>query len=148
MNASQDGSAPLAAPAIDHMFAEAERLLLAAREAARLSTSAGMPGLKNQVEALRVTARLSQTVAWLLAAKAVAAGEISATEMARDHSLDQAARTVCLAHGRDDADLPPMLQALLEQSLALYRRVARLDALLPERPPFPAFAASNRFRRD
>jgi regulator of CtrA degradation len=80
-------------------------------------------------EAMRVTARLAQVLAWLLVQRAVHAGEILPTEaVAEDRRLG--GRSVCAVEGPwQELGLPERLQALLARSLALYNRVARLDDL-------------------
>lgn len=80
-------------------------------------------------ESLRVTSRLSQIMAWLLARKAVFAGEISRKQAAEEPFL-LAGHTVCLAGGDDEGLLPPHLKSLAERSRALYVRVARLDEMV------------------
>jgi regulator of CtrA degradation len=81
-------------------------------------------------ETMRVTARLTQIMAWLLAQKAVHAGELTPRQAAGEaHRL--AGQGVCLAHHEaDHIGLPIDLQALLMRSHALYVRVARLDELV------------------
>lgn len=80
-------------------------------------------------ESLRVTSRLSQIMAWLLARKAVFAGEIS-REQAAEEPFVLTGHTVCLAGGDDEGLLPPHLKSLAERSRALYIRVARLDEMV------------------
>ncbi|HUK58903.1 MAG TPA: DUF1465 family protein [Stellaceae bacterium] len=78
-------------------------------------------------ETLRLTARLTRIMAWLLAQRAVASGEIS-VEDALAEPLD--AFDVCSAGAEhEDIGLPPRLSELLGRSRLLYGRVARLDAL-------------------
>jgi len=135
MDASQDGP-PLAAPVIDRMFTEAMTLLEAARALARSRVGPGAAGARGQVEALRITARLAAALAWMLAAKAVNAGEISAEDMARDYGLDRHTRSICLQEAvPDDPELPAALRALTAASLRLYSRLARLDELIARRSP-------------
>ncbi|MGD9742878.1 MAG: DUF1465 family protein [Dongiaceae bacterium] len=80
-------------------------------------------------EAMRVTARLTQVLAWLLVQRAVAAGELSPVEaMLEQRRLG--GRLVCAVEGPwQELGLPDVLQSLLSRSLALYNRVARLDDL-------------------
>jgi regulator of CtrA degradation len=81
------------------------------------------------VETTRLTARLTHIMAWLLARKAVHAGEISPEEGARPpYTLD---RNESLAGEGDMTDvLPPGLESLLDRSQRLYIRVSRLDEML------------------
>jgi regulator of CtrA degradation len=80
-------------------------------------------------ETMRMTARLTQIVAWLLNQRAVHAGEISH----RDALLHQEPLTevdICMAEDeRRGRGLPERLVALLDKSRRLYVRVARLDEL-------------------
>jgi regulator of CtrA degradation len=81
-------------------------------------------------ESMRVTSRLTQIMAWLLARKAVHAGELSAEEaMAEDYAL--AGGSICSdPHGPDNDALPRELRSLLERSHSLYVRIQRLDNLV------------------
>jgi regulator of CtrA degradation len=81
------------------------------------------------VETLRVTARLTQIMAWLLAQRAVHAGEMSRAE-ALAEPQPMAALDLCMADaGRREARLPGRLRDLLDRSRRLYVRVARLDEM-------------------
>ncbi len=78
-------------------------------------------------ETLRLTARLTRIMAWLLAQRAVESGEMSVEE-ALAEPLD--AFDICSAGAEhEDTALPPRLSELLGRSRLLYGRVARLDAL-------------------
>lgn len=79
-------------------------------------------------ETMRLTTRLTSVMAWLLAQRAVHAGEMSPQHAASEaHALT--ARDLCLREADDGetALLPGELQLLLEKSRGLYQRVARLD---------------------
>jgi len=80
-------------------------------------------------ESMRVTARLSQVMAWLLAQRAAYAGEITRVEAASDkYSLG--AHDVCLLDTDETlSGLPERLRELLAKSRQLYIRVARLDEM-------------------
>ena len=81
------------------------------------------------VETMRLTARLTQVMAWLLARKAVFSGEISAAEAAKPpYTLDRDENLVGEGQLRDI--LPPGLESLMERSQRLYVRVSRLDELV------------------
>jgi regulator of CtrA degradation len=82
-------------------------------------------------EALRMTARLTQVMAWLLAQKAVHAGELSPTEVvAGSDPLAQIG--VCMVgDSEEELDaLPTHFRRLLDRSHRLYVRVARLDEMV------------------
>ena len=78
-------------------------------------------------ETMRVTARLTQSMAWLLTQKAVQSGELSPEEAASDiYALS--GHEVCLDTESDYCDdLPEGLKSLLNRSLTLYKRIDRLD---------------------
>jgi regulator of CtrA degradation len=81
-------------------------------------------------EALRLTTRLAQIMAWLLAQKALAAGEITREE-AQGDAFRLGAHALCLAD--TDARVAAnskKLGALMAQSRLLFERVARLDRQL------------------
>ena len=81
-------------------------------------------------ESLRLTARLTQVMAWLLAQRAVEAGEIDRAEAARTR-FRLAGQNVCAVSNPKAGELlPPRFNSLLEQSGALYGRIARLDSML------------------
>ena len=81
-------------------------------------------------ESMRVTARLTQVMAWLLVQKAVQAGEISREEASAE-KFRLSAHAVCEQEKPvEDQPLPPRLTELMQLSLGLYERVARLDAMM------------------
>ncbi len=80
-------------------------------------------------ETMRMTARLTQIMAWLLAQRAVLAGEITSEEAIAD-ARPLADLDVCM----EEVDLaalgmPPRLVRLVDKSRHLFVRVARLDEL-------------------
>ncbi len=85
-------------------------------------------------ESMRLTARVTQVVAWLLVQKAVHAGELS-REQAAAPEYRLSGQSVCdQTKPVRDAALPERLTELLDRSLRLYQRVARLDAMLDREP--------------
>lgn len=114
------------------LLAETRRYLIDRSEPERK----GMPieyGLSASMESMRLVARLTQVLAWLLTHRAVHAGEMNLIEATRpDRRLG--GRDLCLStHGDDDPAMPEELRILLGRSLALYRRVARLDEQAAQR---------------
>ena len=83
--------------------------------------------LVTSCESMRLTARLTQIMAWLLVQKAVHAGELGRDDAIKpEHRLG--GRHVCEVEGPwSELGLPQRLQTLLERSLNLYNRIARLD---------------------
>ncbi len=81
-------------------------------------------------EAMRLTTRLAQVMAWLLAQRAVAAGEMT-PEQARAPKYRLDAHEICLTDTTERVRaLSPHLAELMARSLSLFERVARLDAQL------------------
>jgi regulator of CtrA degradation len=114
---------------------ETMALLVRARDYVSYAAPAAQLGLlpaerlQISCEAMRVTARLSHVMAWLLAQKAVQAGEISPVAAAAAYRLSE--DDVCLLEGGDvSMALPEGLRDLLDKSRALYVRVTRLDTLV------------------
>lgn len=88
--------------------------------------------LQISAETMRVTARLAQVMAWMLAQKAAAAGEISAVE-ASGPTFSVPDDPTCLAETETGADdLPARLVQLLSRSRRLYVRVRHLNAMVRE----------------
>jgi regulator of CtrA degradation len=95
------------------------------------STLSPAEGVRFCCATLRVTARLTQIMAWLLAQKAVHSGELSNAEIvAKNGPL--AAIEVCMqSEGECElAELPQYFRGLLDRSHRLYIRVARLDEMV------------------
>ncbi len=84
---------------------------------------------KVSCEAMRVTVRMTQIIAWLMLQKAVLAGEISRKEV-----LSEECRVLrgehCLENDSEmDEELPSRLRELLKESRDLYVRILRLDEI-------------------
>lgn len=116
-------------------YDETMALLVASRDYLANAQPADATGLKPierlrvNCEAMRLTTRLTQIMAWLLAQRAVYEGEMT-REMASSEEFRLAADEVCLAETHTVAGaLPPRLCELLDQSRRLYVRVARLDEM-------------------
>ena len=88
-----------------------------------------MQRLRLCCETMRLTARLTQIMAWLLAQRAVHEGEITQDEALADpHAL--ADLDVCMEEADlAGSELPDRLVRLLDRSRHLYVRVARLDGM-------------------
>ena len=81
-------------------------------------------------EAFRITARLTQVMAWVLIRRAVQYGEVTEAE-AGDERYRLSGTEVCLDNaGCGDDGLPAALRSLLLRSFRLYVRIGRLDAML------------------
>ena len=86
--------------------------------------------LYGSCECLRMTARLTQVIAWFLVQKAVHAGELSREEARAKHRRLEG-EAVCSPEGElKGAKLPPLLADLQRRTGELYVRVARLDTMM------------------
>jgi regulator of CtrA degradation len=95
--------------------------------------SLALQDLRANCEALRVTSRLTQVMAWLMIQRAVCDGEISASEACEEKNR-LSGRNVCLdASAADDDRIPPGLRSLLTRSLRLYQRISRLEEMVISR---------------
>jgi regulator of CtrA degradation len=116
-------------------YGEAMHLLLEARdyltyrEPRDRALLSPLDRLRLCCETMRLTARLTEIMAWLLSQRAVHAGEMSQEEALSQHRA-LAELKVCV-DGLDATEtaMPRGLASLLERSRALYIRVARLDEL-------------------
>lgn len=126
----------VAAPAFfDKTYEEALALLVEARNYIAYQETADLQMLDPDSrllatqETMRVTCRLTQSMAWLLGQRAVQIGEISAAEALQNFGVG--GQEVCLdARWNEDERLPPAIRTLLERTLSLYERVGRLDSML------------------
>jgi regulator of CtrA degradation len=79
-------------------------------------------------ETMRMTARITHVMSWLLFQKAVHAGEIAMGPPVPDE-VRLGGHHVCMTE-EEGGEFPPRLSALLDRSRKLYVRVARLDQLM------------------
>jgi regulator of CtrA degradation len=116
-------------------YDEAVGLLLEARDyvarrepadRARLDT---LDRVKMCCETMRMTARLTQIMSWLLAQRAIYEGEMSEEDVVAQHQALSELQ-VCMDQAEELDCLPPHLQKLLERTHRLYIRVARLDEMV------------------
>lgn len=90
----------------------------------------GQTAMLYSSESLRVTTRLMQAASWLLVQRAVHEGDMPAEEAAAER-YRLGSKEICLGgRGEEALALPHTLQTLLTRSENLYRRVARLEAIL------------------
>ena len=126
----------------DSTFEEALALTREARdylsyqEKADLSELSPVGRMAASCESMRMTARMTQVVAWLLVQKAVHAGDLTREE-ATQPKYRLAGQEIC-----DNVEplavepLPDRLAALLARSHQMYRRIARLDAMFDSHQAF------------
>ncbi len=82
-------------------------------------------------ESIQLTTRLTQLASWLLVRRAIAMGEITATEAhTHRHKVTLVAQSSMLPECFDE--LPETFKRLITESHRLYGRVLRLDPLLSE----------------
>jgi regulator of CtrA degradation len=103
---------------------------LAYQEKVDLANLSPVGRMAASCESMRMTARMTQVIAWLLVQKAVHAGDLTREE-AKAPPFRLSGQEIC----DDDTPLaaeplPERLADLLGRSHHLYRRVARLDAML------------------
>jgi regulator of CtrA degradation len=109
---------------------------LAFQEKADLSELSPVGRMAASCESMRMTARLTQVVAWLLVQKAVHAGDLT-REDAAGPKYRLSGQEVC-----DDTEplavepLPERLAELLTRSHRMYQRIARLDAMFDSHQSF------------
>ena len=102
---------------------------LAYQEKADLDQMSPVGRMAASCESMRLTARLTQVIAWLLVQKAVHSGDLTREEAA-EPKYRLAGQEIC-----DDIEplaaepLPDHLAELLSRSHRMYQRVARLDAM-------------------
>lgn len=143
MTATGENSVEAAGPIFyDRMYDDAVKLTVEVRDyfADRAETDriflTQSQKLAMMRESMRVTTRLAQSVAWIMAQRAVHEGEISAAD-AREATYRLENHRVCLAE--DDgrlAGLPAEFKILWWRSQRLYQRVARLEDLAQRRAEF------------
>ncbi|MDE2030264.1 MAG: DUF1465 family protein, partial [Alphaproteobacteria bacterium] len=78
----------------------------------------------------RVSARLIQVMTWLLAMKALLAGEISPEQFTAPQYALTDSEECSSDKGEDDEQIPVGLRDLLTRSHALYERIKRLDTMV------------------
>ena len=100
------------------------------RERKRLGN---MGGLRLNCEAMRVTSRLTQVMAWLMVQKAVYAGELTPEQaLAEERRLTYG--DVCMDRSaEEDTSLPSGFRSLMDRSWQLFARVERLEQLIMRR---------------
>jgi regulator of CtrA degradation len=125
---------PGPSPFLGRAYDETMGLLLSARhycaavQPRETAPSDPQDRLHLNCEAMRLTTRLAQVMAWLLAQRAVAVGELSA-EKARTPDYRLGAHDICLADTTARVnELSPRLADLMARSLNLFERIARLDS--------------------
>ncbi len=81
------------------------------------------------LESIKLTTRLTQLASWLLVKRAVAAGEITASEAAKHrHRVKLTPQSSVRPKGFET--LPPGFMALISESHRLYDRLIRLERLM------------------
>jgi regulator of CtrA degradation len=119
---------------VERTYREAINLALQTRGYVRerqqgdLRRAEPMASMRISGEALRVTARLTQVVAWLLAEKAASVGEMSAEALNQPTHRLGGGPAVGSPHSEPADELPAELIDLLNRSWSIYDRVRRLDA--------------------
>ena len=103
------------------------------RTGRRVLPPCGSDSLRVSCEALRVTSRLTQVMAWLMLQRAVQHGEISAVEACEEKNR-LSCQSVCLDESAgEDKEIPAGLRSLMRRSLKLYQRISRLEEMVVAR---------------
>lgn len=123
-------------PFIDKAYDETMSLLVEARNYVAFQEGVDQrslgPSQRLQVsyESMRVTSRLTQVMAWMLAQKAVYAGEMTQARAVGEEFALSGGDICSDPSGPDNAELPTGLRSLLERSHSLYMRVSRLEDMV------------------
>lgn len=79
-------------------------------------------------ETMRLTARLTQIMAWLMMQRAVQQGEMQREETGFDPAIEVSAEVLALDEREiEESELPRGLKYLMEKSHALYTRIQRIE---------------------
>jgi regulator of CtrA degradation len=114
------------------LIVEARNYMVHLRPASRRQRGSG-ESLRLSCEALRVTSRLTQVMAWLMLQRAVQDGEITAHEACAEENR-LSGQSVCLDDScEEDKEIPAGLRSLLSRSLRLYKRISRLEEMVVAR---------------
>ncbi len=117
-NGTYDETMALLVEARNYMTYKAPAARMAVEEDKRLMVSC---------ESLRITCRLTQVMAWVLAQRAALAGEITSEDLL-DDEFELGGTEVCLDTSLSEAEeLPEGVRSLLKRTHRLYTRVRRLD---------------------
>ncbi|CAA7620717.1 conserved hypothetical protein [Candidatus Terasakiella magnetica] len=92
-----------------------------------------MIGLRISCEAMRVTSRLTQVMAWLMFQRAVHEGEVPPEAALSDQSRLSGTEACMDESFHHDETLPNGLLSLMDRSFRLYVRVARLEKMMVQR---------------
>ncbi len=106
------------------------RNYVAYQEAADQRTLVPTLRLQASYESMRVTSRLTQVMAWMLAQKAVHAGELTQAQAVGDDYALSGGQVCSDPSGPDNPGLPSALRSLLERSHSLYMRTSRLEEMV------------------
>jgi len=88
---------------------------------------------KVSCEAMRITVRVTQIIAWLMLQKAVLEGDLTRDEVLSDEFQVLRGQTCLESSSESDSQLPPRLRELLKESREFYFRILRLDQLSRKR---------------
>ncbi|MDX1484040.1 MAG: DUF1465 family protein [Alphaproteobacteria bacterium] len=117
-------------------YDEATSLLIEARDYIAAEESldrrelAPADRLRLALETSRLTSRLTHVMAWLLARKAVFAGELTPAEAAEPPYVLERNEILAADEAAQHENLPETLSDLMVRSHRLYIRVSRLDELV------------------
>lgn len=114
------------------LMVEARNYMAYVERGERLRAGAST-GLRMSCEAMRVTSRLTQVMAWLMLQRAVHDGEIGPDDALTEENR-LAGGEVCWDDTfSSDVELPKGLRSLLDRSFQLYQRISRLEEQMVRR---------------
>ncbi len=82
---------------------------------------------KISCEAMRVTVRMTQIIAWLILQKAVLEGDLTQDEFLSEEYRVLRGKHCLESYTEEDVEIPPRLRELLKESRELYLRTLQLD---------------------
>ncbi len=125
------------------LLVEARNYIVALRLQGNDGSQKNSDYLDVTLETMRLTTRLTQVMAWILAQKAVQNDEISPEEGASKR-YRLSGQTVCMDNvSGQSAHLPPYLRDLMARSYDLYCRVDRLEHQICNRLKSGALEANS-----
>ncbi|MBY0272987.1 MAG: DUF1465 family protein [Alphaproteobacteria bacterium] len=118
---------------IDSKIEEAHRLLSATHDYIKWQAPKDMNTMDPHMtfllssEAMRVTVRLTQIIAWFMLQKAILEGELTSEESLSESCHVMQGEECLNQSSEEDKEIPPRLRELLKESRIFYFSILRLD---------------------
>ena len=119
---------------IDSKINEAHRLLDATHDYIKWQAPKDMDTMDPHMtfllssEAMRVTVRLTQIIAWLMLQKGILEGELTSEDTLSESCRVMQGEECLYQSSEEDKSIPPRLRELLKESRIFYFSILRLDA--------------------